>query len=158
MKIQLISLCLLFGFSSSPIAEETKNAEHRYIIDVVKSLKDIIHEQQNEETAQATLKHIKGSKALIKNNQYQGQQIIQSEKLNGFIGVKYNNKKASVAVYSTTPLKVRYATRYYQVFRNLLQEQYKEIRHNHFDLGDKVIARIKKQARKVTIDVYREKN
>ena len=79
MKIIIISLCFLLGFISSPIAAEARNAEHRYIVDVVKSMKDIIHTQKNETAAQATLNRIKGSKPLIKDDRYQGQQIIQSK-------------------------------------------------------------------------------
>lgn len=155
MNKHILFLYFLISFIS-PVAAQTSNDDHRYILDVVQSLKEIVHKQKNEKAAKTALNRIKDSKSLVNNDRYLGQQLIQDGKLIGLIGIEYNKTKASVAVFSTPSLKIRYATRRYKVFRSLLQERYNELSHNHFDLGNQIIARIKKQARKVTIDVYRK--
>lgn len=156
MKTRIILLLCLFVFTFSASAQNA-GKDHHYILEIVEALDSIIHQQKSEEASRLILSRIKGAKPLMKDGHYQGHQVIQNRKLTGLIALNFQNNKATIAVFSTPPIRVRYATRLYKAFRSLLLKQYKESRHNHFELGDKVVARITKQARKVTIDVYREK-
>jgi hypothetical protein len=156
MKTRIILLLSLFVFIF-PASAQTGGKDHHYILEIVESLDKIIRQQKNEQSSQVVLSRITGAKPLMKDGSYQGHQVFHNKELTGLIALNFQNNKATIAVFSTPPLRVRYATKRYKAFRSLLLKQYKESRHNHFELGDKVIARIKKQARKVTIDVYREK-
>ena len=156
MKTRIITLLCLFVVIF-PASAQNVGKDHRYIIEIVEALDTIIHQQKNEEASRLVLSRITGAKPLMKNGRYQGHQVFHNRELTGLIALNFQNNKATIAVFSTPPIRVRYATRRYKAFRDLLQKKYKERSHNHFELGDKVVARIKKQARKVTIDVYREK-
>ena len=156
MKTRIILLLCLFVFTF-PASAQIAGKDHHYILEIVEALNSIIHQQKNKEASRLVLSRINGAKPLMKDGHYQGHQVFQNRELTGLIAVNFQKNKATIAVFSTPPIRVRYATRRYKAFRNLLLTQYKESRHNHFELGDKVVARIKKQARKVTIDVYREK-
>lgn len=154
MKYYLCSLLFLVG-AISPAIAETNTDDYGYVLDIIEPLKVIIDTEKSEKASQAILSRIKGAKPLMKNNQYQGHQIIHNGELDGFIGIEYRDNKPLIAVYSSPPLRVRKATRRYKGFRRHLQEHYKEREYNIFDLGNQVTAHLKKQIRKVTIDVYR---
>lgn len=140
-----------------PVNAQPAENEFRYILDVIQHLKQTIHQQQNESAARKTLSHIKNAQPVVTDGQYKGHQIIHNNDISGLIGIDYQQGKVTIAVFSTPPLRVRHATRTYKAFRYLLGQQYQEIKHNHYDLGDKIVARVKKQARKVSIDVYMDK-
>lgn len=156
MKKSFISL-LVFTFIVLPVNAQTSANDFSYILDVVSHMKSIILQQKDEQASRSILSKIKDAQPLIKNDQYQGHQIISGREITGFIGINYLHNKANIAVFSTPPLRVRHATKTYKGYRTILSQQYKEISHNHFDLGQQVIARLTKKARKVSIDVYRDK-
>ncbi|MEJ2141573.1 MAG: hypothetical protein P8Y24_04340 [Gammaproteobacteria bacterium] len=141
----------------SPVMAETNANDYSYVLDIVESLKVIIHKEKDKKASRTELSRITGAKPLMKDNQYQGHQVIHDRELNGFIGIDFRDNKPLIAVYSSPPLRVRKATRRYKEFRSLLLKRYKEREYNLFDLGDQVTARLKKQARKVSIEVSRKR-
>lgn len=155
MKISISALFVLFSIST-PVTAGNDIDDHGDMLDIIKSLKVIIHEETNTKETRAILDRIKGAKPLVKNNQYQGHQVIHNRTVDGFIGIDVRHNKPFIAVYSTPPLRIRKATRRYKDYRNLLLKHYKELEYDQFELGDQVVAHLKKQARKVTIDVYRK--
>lgn len=155
MKNTVIALLLLL--ISFPVTAKATGDDFIYILDVVKQMKEIVMLQKNQTAARQTLSRIKNAKPLLKDKHYQGHQIIQGREIRGFIGINYQQDKAEIAVFSSTPLRVRHATKVFKAYRNLLVQHYRENKHNHFDLGDNIVARLKKKAMKVTIDVYRQK-
>ena len=156
MKTSILSLLLLLSVSLPVSAQNTEN-DFTYMLDAVKHMREIIIQQKNEKSAQLVLSQIKNAKPLMKDDQYKGHHIVHGRDIKGFIGISYKQNKAEVAVFTTPPLRVRHATKAYKAYRKLLLEQYKEVKHNKFDLGNDVVAQLKKKARKVSIDVYRDK-
>ena len=140
-----------------PVKAQTTDNEYAYMMDAVRHMKEIVLQQKNAQTTRTTLSHINNAKPLLKDDIYIGHQIVHGLTVKGFIGVSYQQNKASIAVFSTPPLRVRHATKAYKAYRKLLLEQYKEIKHNKFDLGNEIVAQLQKKARKVSIDVYRKK-
>lgn len=157
MKRFLLSLLLVASVVLPAYAQPT-DKDVSYILDVVNRMKAIVLQQKDEQAVRAILSKIKNAQPLIKNDQYQGHQIISGRDITGFIGVSYQNNEADIAVFSTPPLRVRHATKTYKAYRSLLSQQYKETDRNQFDLGQQITARLKKKARKVSIDVYMENN
>ena len=156
MKKTILSLLLLLSVSL-PVTAQTNENDFTYMLDAVKHMREIILQQKNEKAAQIILSQIKNAKPLLIDDQYKGHQIVHGLEIKGFIGISYKQNKAEIAVFTTPPLRVRHATKAFKTYRKLLQEQYKEIKHNKFYLGNDVVAQLKKKARKVSIDVYRNK-
>ena len=155
MNKSIVSLLLLLFVL--PVNAQQTNDDFRYILDIIRQMKEVVMLQKNETAARKTLSRIKNAKPLLKDNRYQGHQVIHGREISGIIGISYKQNKAEIAVFSSPPLRVRHATKAYKAYRNLMKQHYAEIKHKQFNLGNNITARLKKKARNVTIDVYRQK-
>ena len=156
MKKYLLTslLCLTL---ITPIMANNVADKEQALVTTVHTLKHIIQNALSEEQAKAELNKIPQTKPFIKDKLYMGHKLFENTKLVGLLRVTYQNKKPALAAYSTVPMKVRHATKLYRSYRETLSKHYKEISRNHFDLGDGIIAELRKKKNGLSVFVNQKK-
>ena len=152
MKKYLLTPLLCLALITPSVANNLADKEQT-LMTTVHTLKHIIQNALSEKQAKAELNKIPQTKPFIKDDLYMGHKLFENTKLVGLLRVTYQNNKPALAAYSTVPMKVRHVTKLYRSYRATLLKHYKETSHNYFDLGDGVIAELRKKKNGLSVFV-----
>ena len=156
MKKYLLTPLLYLALITPSMANNVADKEQA-LMTTVHTLKHIIQNALSEKQARAELNKIPQTKPYIKEKLYKGHKLFENTKLVGLLRVTYQNDNPALAAYSTVPMKVRHATKLYRSYRVTLLKHYKETSRNHFDLGDGVIAELRKKKNGLSIFINQKK-
>lgn len=147
----LLYLILIVPVMANDVIEKEQS-----LITTVLTLKNIVQNSLNEKQAESEFNKIPQTKPFLKDGRYAGQKLFENNKLTGLLQVSYQKNTPVMAAFSSTPLKVRHATKMYKTYRTSLLKHFKEISHNHFELGDGVVAELHKKKNGLSIFVSRK--